>query len=151
MDITSKAFKTGIANRALKPKLGIVDTLNTRTCSRGAHLHQVLACLHWSRILTLVHVQNCTLVPVWMSCSTVWKVTLLSRRCFLPLLEFRFSRSCSYYERTPRPANPILRPAYQGSNPVADIFSLWALQTTVKNLPRVAKNRDDHEAMRQML
>ncbi|KAG6854787.1 hypothetical protein C0991_001214 [Blastosporella zonata] len=57
----------------------------------------------------------------------------------------------SYTERTPRPANPILRPAYQGSNPVADIFSLWALRTTVKYLPRIAKNRDDTEARRQML
>ena len=51
----------------------------------------------------------------------------------------------------PRPSNPINRPAYQGSNPVADIFSLWALQTTVKFLPRVAKNPDDLEARRQML
>lgn len=56
-----------------------------------------------------------------------------------------------YTERTPRPSNPILRPAYQGSNPVADIFSLWALQTTVANLPRIAKNPDDGEARRQML
>ena len=51
----------------------------------------------------------------------------------------------------PRPSNPILRPAYQGSNPVADIFSMWALRTTVEMLPRVAKNTDDHEALRQML
>lgn len=57
----------------------------------------------------------------------------------------------SYTERTPRPSNPILRPAYQGSNPVADIFSMWALKTTVEMLPRVAKNQEDHEAMRQML
>ena len=35
LDITSMAFKTGIANRAMKPMLGIVDTVNTRTCSRG--------------------------------------------------------------------------------------------------------------------
>ena len=56
-----------------------------------------------------------------------------------------------YTERVPRPANPILRPAYQGSNPVADIFSLWALQTCVKYLPRVAKNKDDGDARRQML
>lgn len=56
-----------------------------------------------------------------------------------------------YTERTPRPANPILRPAYQGSNPVADIFSLWALQTTVKYLPRVAKDVEDEEARTQML
>lgn len=51
----------------------------------------------------------------------------------------------------PRPANPNLRPAYQGSNPVADIFSMWALKTTVEMLPRVAKNQDDYEAMQQML
>jgi hydroxyacid-oxoacid transhydrogenase len=56
-----------------------------------------------------------------------------------------------YTERTPRPANPILRPAYQGSNPVADIFSSWALQTTVVNLPKIAKNLDDAEARKQML
>ncbi|THH19769.1 hypothetical protein EW146_g1451 [Bondarzewia mesenterica] len=56
-----------------------------------------------------------------------------------------------YTERTPRPANPILRPAYQGSNPVADIFSFWALQQTVQHLPRVAKNRDDTESRRQLL
>ena len=56
-----------------------------------------------------------------------------------------------YTSRTPRPANPILRPAYQGSNPVADIFSLWALRTTVEHLPRIAKNPDDSEARRQML
>lgn len=35
LDITSMSFKTGIANRAMKPVLGIVDTLNTRTCSKG--------------------------------------------------------------------------------------------------------------------
>ncbi|KAI0278840.1 iron-containing alcohol dehydrogenase 1 [Russula aff. rugulosa BPL654] len=56
-----------------------------------------------------------------------------------------------YSERTPRPANPILRPAYQGSNPVADIFSFWALEQTVKYLPRVAKDKDNVEARRQLL
>jgi len=56
-----------------------------------------------------------------------------------------------YTERTPRPSNPILRPAYQGSNPVADIFSMWALRTTVEYLPRVAKNPNDTHARTQML
>jgi hydroxyacid-oxoacid transhydrogenase len=56
-----------------------------------------------------------------------------------------------YTERYPRPSNPILRPAYQGSNPVADIFSLWALRTTVENLPKVSRENDDPEARRQML
>lgn len=56
-----------------------------------------------------------------------------------------------YYERTPRPANPILRPAYQGANPISDIFSLQALRSTVKYLPRAVRDPEDHEAQSEML
>ncbi|EHK96467.1 putative Hydroxyacid-oxoacid transhydrogenase, mitochondrial [Glarea lozoyensis 74030] len=56
-----------------------------------------------------------------------------------------------YYERTPRPSNPINRPAYQGANPISDIFSLQALRSTVKYLPRAVKDPEDHEAQSQML
>jgi hydroxyacid-oxoacid transhydrogenase len=38
LDITSMNFKTGIANRALKPLLGIVDVRNTDSCSRELHI-----------------------------------------------------------------------------------------------------------------
>ncbi|KAK2809354.1 hypothetical protein FQN50_003813 [Emmonsiellopsis sp. PD_5] len=56
-----------------------------------------------------------------------------------------------YNERTPRPTNPINRPAYQGANPISDIFSLQALRSTVKYLPRAVKDPDDFEAQSQML
>lgn len=56
-----------------------------------------------------------------------------------------------YFERTPRPQNPINRPAYQGANPISDIFSLQALRSTVKYLPRATKDPEDHEAQSQML
>ncbi|KAF2494714.1 putative Fe-containing alcohol dehydrogenase [Lophium mytilinum] len=56
-----------------------------------------------------------------------------------------------YYERTPRPTNPINRPAYQGANPISDIFSLQALRSTVKYLPRAVADPDDWEAQSQML
>lgn len=56
-----------------------------------------------------------------------------------------------YQNRTPRPENPINRPAYQGANPISDIFSLQALRATVKYLPRAAKDPDDHEAQSEML
>jgi hydroxyacid-oxoacid transhydrogenase len=56
-----------------------------------------------------------------------------------------------YFERIPRPSNPMLRPAYQGANPISDIFSLQALRSTIKYLPRAVKDPDDHEAQSQML
>lgn len=56
-----------------------------------------------------------------------------------------------YHERIPRPTNPINRPAYQGANPISDIFSLQALRDTVKYLPRAVKDPDDFEAQSKML
>ena len=56
-----------------------------------------------------------------------------------------------YNERTPRPQNPINRPAYQGANPISDIFSLQALKSTIDYLPRAAKDPEDAEAQSQML
>lgn len=56
-----------------------------------------------------------------------------------------------YSERTPRPQNPLNRPAYQGSNPISDVWSLHALKMVVEYLPRAVKNPDDHEAQKQML
>ncbi|KAK3691474.1 hypothetical protein LTR37_018671 [Vermiconidia calcicola] len=56
-----------------------------------------------------------------------------------------------YNERVPRPQNPINRPAYQGANPISDIFSLQALRDTIKYLPRAVKDPDDWEAQSKML
>ncbi|KAK3316117.1 iron-containing alcohol dehydrogenase-domain containing protein [Apodospora peruviana] len=56
-----------------------------------------------------------------------------------------------FNERVPRPANPILRPAYQGANPISDIFSLNALRSTVKYLPRAVRDPEDMEAQSEML
>lgn len=53
--------------------------------------------------------------------------------------------------RTPRPQNPLARPAYQGANPISDVFALHALRATAAHLPRAAKNPDDIEARDQML
>lgn len=56
-----------------------------------------------------------------------------------------------FSERTPRPTNPLLRPAYQGANPISDVFSLAALKSTVKYLPRAVRDAEDAEAQSEML
>ncbi|MCJ1312264.1 hypothetical protein MMC25_005938 [Agyrium rufum] len=111
-DLVAKKAKTGIAHRFLKPTLGIVDPLNTRTMPSQVHSSSGLDVLCHS-------LESWTAIP--------------------------------YHERIPRPTNPINRPAYQGANPISDIFSLQALRSTVKYLPRAVKDPEDHEAQSQML
>ena len=55
-----------------------------------------------------------------------------------------------YYER-PLPARPILRPAYQGHNPISDIWALRALELTSQYIVRAYQNPDDDEARANMI
>ncbi|PWN45327.1 putative alcohol dehydrogenase [Ceraceosorus guamensis] len=110
-DHTETSAKTGIASRAMRPLLGIVDPYNTETCPTAVHVSAGLDVLFHA-------LESYTAIP--------------------------------YTERA-RPAGPLQRPAYQGRNPISDVFSLWALKQTVKYLPRVAKDRTDVEARGQML
>ncbi|KAH0545231.1 hypothetical protein FGG08_000685 [Glutinoglossum americanum] len=56
-----------------------------------------------------------------------------------------------YGERGPAPADPALRPAYQGANPISDVFSLRALRATARFLPRAVRDPADADAQDQML
>jgi hydroxyacid-oxoacid transhydrogenase len=51
----------------------------------------------------------------------------------------------------PRPERPLLRPAYQGSNPISDIWCLQALRMVAEFLPRAVADPGDDEARGQML
>src|SRR5712671_4094566 len=55
------------------------------------------------------------------------------------------------YNQRPRPERPLLRPAYQGSNPISDIWALRALEIVAEFLPRAVANTSDDEARSQML
>src|SRR3954470_6582922 len=55
------------------------------------------------------------------------------------------------YTDRPMPERPAMRPAYQGSNPISDIWSLQALRIVTKYLVRAVDDPGDDEARAQML
>ena len=54
------------------------------------------------------------------------------------------------YTERPYPASPLLRPAYQGSNPISDIWALQAIRMAAAALPGAYADGDD-EARGQMI
>mmetsp|Transcript_1437 Transcript_1437/g.1615 ORF Transcript_1437/g.1615 Transcript_1437/m.1615 type:complete len:455 (+) Transcript_1437:74-1438(+) len=53
--------------------------------------------------------------------------------------------------RGPRPETPNVRPAYQGSNPISDVWSLYALKILQKYFYRAVEDPSDEEARAQMI
>jgi hydroxyacid-oxoacid transhydrogenase len=103
--------KTGIAHRALRPALGIIDPDNTRTMPP-----MVAAC---SGLDVLSHaVESFTALP--------------------------------YHER-PAPEHPDLRPAYQGANPISDIWAAKAMQMMAGAIARAVADPGDDGARGDML
>jgi hydroxyacid-oxoacid transhydrogenase len=110
-DLEEMHAKTGIAHRALRPNLGIIDPANTRSMPR-----MVAAC---SALDILSHaIESLTALP---------------------------------YNQRETPASPDQRPAYQGSNPISDIWASRAIEMLARNLDRALNDPDDDDARGQML
>jgi len=110
-DYTPLHAKTGIAHRALRPVLGVVDPENTRSLPS-----EVAAC---SGLDVLSHaLESYTALP---------------------------------FHRRPAPEHPGLRPAYQGSNPISDIWAERAIRIVARNLVRAMTDPSDDEARGEML
>lgn len=55
------------------------------------------------------------------------------------------------FTQRPYPERPVLRPAYQGSNPISDVWSLEALRLVSRYLIRAVEDPADDEARSNML
>ena len=110
-DLEEMHAKTGIANRYLKPTLGIVDPDNTRN------------------------------MPPMVAVSTGLDVLTHAVESYTALP----------YNQRPYPSRPNLRPAYQGSNPISDIWSLKAMQIMSRYFVRAVEQPEDDEARGWMM
>merc|ERR1712176_591827 len=55
------------------------------------------------------------------------------------------------FNQRPRPDSPVLRPAYQGSNPLSDIWSLNAMEKVLQNLKQFLADPENPEPRYNML
>lgn len=55
------------------------------------------------------------------------------------------------FDSRPKPERPSLRPAYQGANPISDMWAMHALEVTARMLPRAFDDPSDDEARGAML
>jgi hydroxyacid-oxoacid transhydrogenase len=110
-DFLEMHAKTGIADRALRPVMGIVDPHNTRTLPR-----MVAACTGFDVL-----------------CHALESLTALP------------------YHQRPAPDHPSARPAYQGANPISDVWAARAIEMVSRNMMRAIEDPNDDEARGQML
>ena len=55
------------------------------------------------------------------------------------------------YHQRPKPETPLHRPAYQGSNPISDLWAIHALELVAEFLPRAVADPSDEKARSNML
>jgi hydroxyacid-oxoacid transhydrogenase len=109
-DLLEMHAKTGIAHRALRPVMGIVDPNNTVTLPKMA-----TAC---TGLDVLGHaLESLTALP---------------------------------FDQRSAPENPGMRPAYQGANPISDVWSARAIEMMSRNIVRAVEDPSDLEARGQM-
>lgn len=109
-DLEEMHAKTGIANRALKPTLGIVDPLNMIS------------------------------MPPMITTSTALDI----------LTHAVESYTAIHYTNRPRPERPMLRPAYQGSNPISDMWAIKAMEIMADNFVTAVEDPTNLDARGMM-
>jgi hydroxyacid-oxoacid transhydrogenase len=109
-DLTTMHAKTGIAHRALRPVLGVIDPLSMTSMPP-----MVTSCTGWDVL-----------------CHALESLTALP-----------FSQRAAA-------EHPSLRPAYQGANPISDIWAVRAIEMVCANLERAIEEPGDIAARGQM-
>ena len=133
----------------LKPLIAIPTTAGTGSETTGVsifdytrlHAKTGIASRRLKPTLGLLDPENTRTMPAPVAAST--GLDILSHAVE--------SYTAMPYTDRPRPERPALRPAYQGSNPISDIWSLQSMRMVATYLVRAVEDPEDDEARAQML
>ena len=133
----------------LKPLIAVPTTAGTGSETTGVaifdytplHAKTGIAHRRLKPTLGILDPENTRTMPVTVASASGFDVLSHAIESFTAL---------PFHQR-PRPERPVLRPAYQGSNPISDVWSLEALRWVSKYLVRAVEDPDDTEAREKML
>ena len=133
----------------LKPLIAIPTTAGTGSETTGVAIFDQLeqkaktgiAHRHLKPTLGIVDAENTRSMPAAVAACTGLDVLSHALESYTALP----------YDKRPQPNRPSERPAYQGSNPISDIWALRALEIVAEYLTRAVEDTTDDEARAQML
>ncbi|EFA77378.1 iron-containing alcohol dehydrogenase [Heterostelium album PN500] len=135
---------------ALKPLIAIPTTAGTGSEATGVAVFDLLemnaktgiASRRLKPTLGLVDPNNTRTMPRNVAISSGFDQLCHALESYTALL---------FSNRTPRPLTPIQRPAYQGSNPISDIWSLQSLKMIHEYLPMAVEDPSNDEARSKVM
>jgi hydroxyacid-oxoacid transhydrogenase len=133
----------------LKPLIGIPTTAGTGSETTGVvifdfeemHAKTGIAHRFIKPALGIVDPHNTRTLPRMVAASTAFDVLVHALESFTNLP----------YNKREAPESPEQRPAYQGSNPISDVWAREAIGIVSKNIVRVVENPEDDEARSRMI
>jgi len=133
----------------LKPLLAVPTTAGTGSETTGVaifdlverHVKTGISHRHLKPTLGIVDPENTRTLPPGVAAATGLDVLTHAVESYTALP----------FDQRPRPERPRLRPAYQGANPISDLWALEALRLMAAHLPRAVADPEDDEARAQMI
>ena len=133
----------------LKPLFAVPTTAGTGSETTGVvifdlidmHAKTGIAHRYLKPTLGLIDPENTRTLPPMVATATGFDVLVHALESYTNLP----------YDQRERPERPMLRPAYQGRNPICDLWSAEAIRVAARYLTRAVENPDDDEARAKMI
>ena len=133
----------------LKPMICIPTTAGTGSETTGVaifdlvemHAKTGIAHRFLRPVMGIVDPDNTKTVPKMVAACTGFDVLVHALESYTALP----------FNQRQAPESPLLRPAYQGSNPISDVWAIKAIEMVGRNIIRVVEDPTDAEARSQMI